>query len=257
MCRTARTDARDAPRRRRARLVLALPAYRLVLMPEPGHRPPRLRRQAPLREKCDADRRLGYDLDSASPGVMVDAHGDAATAHGRLRPCRRLTPRSSMTPVPFRVADRRQETEDTWTLEPRAAERAIARLPASASSRCCTRSVPARCRSRSAGTSRPRTSSVARSEAAGSGHVLCGLRARPGGWRSRALRHPLARGDAEGADVAGRWRGPRPAAPVRLPACSNRERFGNVAILYGAWPLAEVLYPQSPSGAAASMPRWR
>ena len=73
----------------------------------------------------------------------------------------------------------------------------------------------------------------------------CGLRARPGGWRSRALRHPLARG-GRGRGRRGVAAGGVGLAPLRsfvYHLLSNRERFGNVAILYGARTPADMLYP--------------
>ena len=218
-----------------------------------------------LRGKCDADPALGYELMQRFAQVMVerlqatrlrllDVYG-----HGRRSLSRAREP-DAMVPVPFRVAARRQETADTWTLElepPRRGARASPR----ASSRCSTRSAWARCRSRSAATCAPgrlvtRSARSARSTRARSaprepGDVL-GVRGPFGtAWPVEA---------AEGADVVlvagGIGLAPlRPASTTCSPTASATARL--VAALRRAHARGAALHAPSSSAGAAARRRGR
>ncbi len=74
-----------------------------------------------LRGKCDDDHALGYELMRRFAQVMIDRLQHTRTLPpGRVwRRLRQLRPppRGAMTPVPYRVVSRTQETADTWTLQ--------------------------------------------------------------------------------------------------------------------------------------------
>ena len=73
-----------------------------------------------LRQKCDADHDLGYELMRRFAQIITDPPaGDPAPAARRLRLPADRGPAMTIAdfPEPFRVTSTRQETEDTWTLE--------------------------------------------------------------------------------------------------------------------------------------------
>jgi NAD(P)H-flavin reductase len=152
-----------------------------------------------------------------------------------------------MTPVPFRVADRRQETEDTWTLElePQNGRSLPAFQPGQFSMLYAfgAGEVPI---------------SVSGDLSAADGRLVHTIRAVGAVTRALCACEPGqavgARGpfgtpwpvaDAEGADVvvAAGGVGLAPLRSFVYHLLSNRERFGNVAILYGARTPADMLYP--------------
>ena len=73
-----------------------------------------------LREKCESDPALGYDADGPlRAGADRAPAMDAAPAPRRLwqrRPSLSCSGPGAMVPAPFRVAEREQDTADTWTL---------------------------------------------------------------------------------------------------------------------------------------------
>ena len=116
-----RDHGRDAPRRRRAGLVVAR-ARRTATRSTParsGSSTLLVLDGACLRGKCDATRRSATRCSGCSPrsspsGCRTRACG-CSTSTGRCRPSERVRRKSH--PPPFRVTDRRRETHDTWTLE--------------------------------------------------------------------------------------------------------------------------------------------
>ena len=155
-----------------------------------------------------------------------------------------------MVPASYRVARRRRETHDTWTLElePRAT-RSSSRSPR-ASSRCSTRSARARCRSRSARLPhgphdpRGRRGQRARSATLRRGDVRRRARAvRHRAGRSRRPRAPTSSCVAGGIGLA-------PLRPAIDHVLAHRERYGNVVVLYGGRSPEELLY-------TAELERWR
>ena len=151
-----------------------------------------------------------------------------------------------MTPVPFRVADRRQETEDTWTLElePQNGRSLPAFQPGQFTMLYAfgAGEVPI---------------SVSGDLSAADGRLVHTIRAVGAVTRPSAPASPARRLACAGPSAPpgpwrtpkgptwcrGRRRGPRPAAPFVYHLLSNRERFGNVAILYGGRTPADMLYP--------------
>ena len=158
-----------------------------------------------------------------------------------------------MVPAPFRVARRRQETHDTWTLElePRDGGRPRSRR---ASSRCSTRSARARCRSRSAAIRRRGRSCTPCAPSAPRRAAICAARAgrvrrRARPVRQRAGRSPRPR--ARDVVIVAGGIGLAPLRPVVYHVLAQRERYGRVVVLYGGRaPDAAALH-------ATSSRRWR
>ena len=204
----ARCTLETLARRRRARLVLAVPALPLALRrarPRRRREPSRSTARC-LRGKCEADHELGYDTDAAlRRGDAWSACRHPAAAARRLRRMSPAEPRAApMTPAPFRVRGARRgrpRTPGRWSSSPQDGRRCRASRPGqfamlyafgvgevpisisgdlSAGGRSCTRSARS-----------------ARSRAA-----IC-ARARPGdGGRARPVRHAPGRWTRrEGGDV--------------------------------------------------------
>ena len=216
-----------------------------------------------LREKCDADPALRLRPDGPlRAGADRAPAVDAAPAPRRLwrRSLTRAPRPAPMVPVPFRVADREQDTADTWTLSARAARRAASpiapgqfvmvygvrdRRGADLGQRPA-RAGRARSSSRCAPSAPSRTRSARPSRA----------RARP----ARAVRQRWPVEAAAGGDVvvvAGGI-GLAPLRPVVVcTRSSGAPSYGAVTVLYGARTPGDLLYTRRARASGATRSRSR